>query len=88
MQEEPFVIGLSDVLSAEQSPPAKATGADAITNISTDWTAKLPTTAHVEFFRSTNWAATPLGTLQTWSASLRRAVYMLLADCRPACIFW
>jgi hypothetical protein len=81
-------MGPSDLLTVHDSSPLRVTGADKKPNTVIDWTAQLPATDHIAFFRSTNWAATSLGALQTWSASLRRAIYMLLADCRPACIFW
>lgn len=88
MQKEMSLTGPSDFLTADDPTPLQVTSADKKATTALDWTAQLPATDHVAFFRSTNWAATPLGALQTWSASLRRAIYMLLADCRPACIFW
>jgi hypothetical protein len=78
----------SDVLGRGDPTSIATTNGDAEATTLTDWTAKLPDTDHVQFFRSTNWAATPLGALQTWRTSLRLAAYMLLADSRPACIFW
>ena len=75
-------------LNMEDPSPMEATSDEVKASTSTDWTAKLPVTDHVQFFRSTKWTATPLGALQTWSTSLRLAIYMLLADSRPACIFW
>jgi signal transduction histidine kinase/PAS domain-containing protein len=53
-----------------------------------DWAAALPQTAHVRFFRDTNWARTPLGPLSTWSPTLRLFTGFVLADARAACLWW
>jgi hypothetical protein len=52
-----------------------------------DWTAQLPQTDHIRFFRNTNWAATSLGPLETWSPSLRLFTGFVLADSRAACLW-
>ncbi len=38
--------------------------------------------------RGHDWAATPLGAIETWPAVLRIAVDMLLASAFPKCLFW
>lgn len=38
--------------------------------------------------RETNWAATELGALQTWSGSLRTAIVMCLASVQPMQVAW
>ncbi len=38
--------------------------------------------------RHHDWAATPLGAIETWPAVLRIAVDMLLASAFPKCLFW
>jgi hypothetical protein len=53
-----------------------------------DWTSVLPDTDHVRFFRSWDWGSTRLGPLQDFSPTLRQAVYQVLADSRPACLYW
>jgi hypothetical protein len=53
-----------------------------------DWTAALPQTAHVRFFRNTNWARTSLGPLSDWSPTLRLFTGFVLADARAACLWW
>jgi hypothetical protein len=53
-----------------------------------DWTTDLPNTEHVRFFRETDWGATPLGPLEHWDPTLRLYTRMLLADSRPACLWW
>jgi len=53
-----------------------------------DWTDTLPDDDHVRFFKTTDWAATPLGPLDGWSTALRLYIFQLLSDSRPACIYW
>ncbi|ORY01584.1 putative histidine kinase-like protein M3YPp [Clohesyomyces aquaticus] len=53
-----------------------------------DWTADLVQTPHVHFFRSTDWASSRLGPLETWSPTLRLFVRMIFADSRAACLWW
>ncbi|KAF2820431.1 hypothetical protein CC86DRAFT_471509 [Ophiobolus disseminans] len=53
-----------------------------------DWTALLPKTTHVRFFRSTDWASTSLGPLEDWSPTLRLFTTFVLADSRAACLWW
>ncbi|OAL53988.1 putative histidine kinase HHK15p [Pyrenochaeta sp. DS3sAY3a] len=53
-----------------------------------DWTAALPQTDHVRFFRRTDWAATSLGPLASWDATLRIMATLVLADSKAACLWW
>lgn len=53
-----------------------------------DWTLDLPQTAHVRFFRETDWSRSALGPLQGWDDTLRVFVRLVLADSRAACIWW
>lgn len=53
-----------------------------------DWTSTLPQNSHTDFFRATDWAATPLGPLHTWEHALRLYTHMLLADSRSGVIWW
>jgi hypothetical protein len=53
-----------------------------------DWTAHLPDSDHVRFFRNTAWTRTGLGPLQDWSPTLRLFTGFVLADSRPACLWW
>jgi len=55
---------------------------------SNDWSANLPATAHVQFFRATDWSATPLGPINQWSLALRIHVFTVFADSHPACVYW
>ncbi|RDW80980.1 hypothetical protein BP5796_05678 [Coleophoma crateriformis] len=52
------------------------------------WSADLPATAHVEFFRSRNWDDNLLGPLEQWGLALRIHMHTLFADSRPSCIYW
>ena len=53
-----------------------------------DWTAALPQTDHVRFFRTTDWTRTALGPLESWSPTLRLFTGFVLADSRAACLWW
>jgi hypothetical protein len=56
-----------------------------------DWT-RLPMSAalprHIQFARSINWAATPLGPIDTWSFDLRAMCNLIMASPHPAAIYW
>lgn len=52
-----------------------------------DWSDNIPSSDHVEFFRRTNWAASQLGPLSTWSNALRLHTFMVFADSRAACVY-
>lgn len=47
-----------------------------------------PMSEHVAYLRSFNWAATRLGSMESWSTTLRRSVNFLLADPRAAVLYW
>ncbi|CAD6448745.1 04b207cb-7464-4184-be93-e9a48a92aab6 [Sclerotinia trifoliorum] len=53
-----------------------------------DWTLDLPDSQHAQFFRSTDWAATPLGPLESWGLALRLHTFTTFSDSRPACLYW
>lgn len=62
---------------------------DSVVRARGDWTDHLaPRTDHVEFFRSYDWAATPLGPPDTWSLALQLMTKKLFTDPRAACIYW
>jgi hypothetical protein len=44
--------------------------------------------AHIQFFLAFDWASTELGPTESWSLGLRRMANILLADPRPAAMFW
>ena len=53
-----------------------------------NWTEDIASTEHVEFFKSVDWSTTNLGRAEQWSNALRLYVHQLLADSRPAIIYW
>ncbi|ESZ95196.1 putative histidine kinase M3C8p [Sclerotinia borealis F-4128] len=53
-----------------------------------DWTLDIPETEHVQLFRATDWAATPLGPLESWGLALRLHTFTTFSDTRPACLYW
>lgn len=71
------------------TPPPDDDGADlSMSKDASDWTASLPPTEHVRFFRATDWAGSNLGPLEDWSPSLRLFASFVLCDSRPACLWW
>ena len=56
-----------------------------------DWT-RLPNTpalpSHIHFVRSINWASTPLGSIEGWSAEFRGFCNFIMACPHPAAIYW
>ncbi|CZS88736.1 related to sensory transduction histidine kinase [Rhynchosporium graminicola] len=56
-----------------------------------DWTVPHPEgelSDHVEFARSIDWAATPLGDMKTWSREFRQIACLLMAHPFPLALFW
>ncbi|EFQ90281.1 hypothetical protein CFE70_006075 [Pyrenophora teres f. teres 0-1] len=43
---------------------------------------------HTDYFRSVDWANTPLGPMQSWSSDLRCMANMVLSNTAPAVLFW
>ncbi|KAK8204453.1 hypothetical protein BKA81DRAFT_360868 [Phyllosticta paracitricarpa] len=56
-----------------------------------DWT-RLTITSnlpkHIRFARSIDWAATPLGPIEHWSADLRNYANLVMASPHPAAMYW
>ncbi|KAF2871564.1 hypothetical protein BDV95DRAFT_572293 [Massariosphaeria phaeospora] len=56
-----------------------------------DYTLELPPgsmSEHIAYFRSIDWAHTPLGPMHHWPARLRCMVNLILNDSCPAVLFW
>jgi hypothetical protein len=53
-----------------------------------DWTEALPDSDHVRFIKSVGWADTSLGPMRDWPPVLRQATYQVIADSRPATLYW
>ena len=58
------------------------------TGIHPAWVDDLPISEHVQLFKSTNWSATALGPLETWSGCLRQMTRFLMSDSRAGRMFW
>lgn len=56
-----------------------------------DWT-RLPIDSelprHIQFTRSVDWASTPLGPIEFWSADLRQMCNLIMASPHPAAMYW
>ncbi|KAK8064915.1 Hsp90-like protein [Apiospora phragmitis] len=81
---EPYLIRrdsdyASDVVSIRTEQP------------SFDWT-RIPLTEdlpqHIIFARTRDWASTPLGPIETWSADLRAMANMVMGSPHPAAMYW
>jgi hypothetical protein len=59
-----------------------------LTNYKWNWTEALPDTDHVRFFKSLDWSTTLVGAIADWSSALRQATYQVMADTRPATLYW
>ncbi|KAL1599789.1 hypothetical protein SLS60_007594 [Paraconiothyrium brasiliense] len=56
-----------------------------------DWTAAKPRgklTEHMVFARKVNWAATPLGPIETWSIEFREIANLVMRNPHPCALFW
>jgi hypothetical protein len=53
-----------------------------------DWTRFLPDTEHVRFLKSIDWSKTHVGPIADWPGALRQAIYQVIADSRPATLYW
>lgn len=58
------------------------------TTLRPTWVNELPASEHVQLFKNTDWSATALGPLEAWSGCLRQMTRFLMADSRPASMFW
>lgn len=52
------------------------------------WTDKLPQTEHVDFLMSRDWGSTSLGPMRSWPVCLQLMTLKMLADPRPANLYW
>ncbi|KAK8016337.1 hypothetical protein PG993_014526 [Apiospora rasikravindrae] len=82
--EEPYLIRrdsdyASDMVSIRTEQP------------SFDWT-RIPLTEdlpqHIIFARTRDWASTPLGPIERWSADLRAMANMVMGSPHPAAMYW
>lgn len=53
-----------------------------------DWLDQLPQSAHLDFIRSRDWAATEVGPIEQWPFPLRLMFRKMLADPRAANLYW
>ncbi|KAH8679832.1 hypothetical protein BGZ60DRAFT_481319 [Tricladium varicosporioides] len=64
---------------------------DGVENPIFDWT-RLPMSAalpkHIQFARSIDWAATPLGPIEDWSFDLRAMCNLIMGSPHPAAMYW
>jgi PAS domain-containing protein len=72
------------------STPPSAHGSLMTSYGSFDYTLDPPSatmTEHIQYFRSIDWAATPLGAMESWCPKLRCAVNLMMRDQYPAVLF-
>ncbi|KAJ4373075.1 hypothetical protein N0V83_003366 [Neocucurbitaria cava] len=90
---QPDRASFTNDAGSTRSPPSLETPGAAIKYGPFDYTAEtLPSTAasdpHIAYFRSVDWAQTPLGPMSAWPAELRAIVNHVLNDCFPNALFW
>lgn len=66
----------------------RTTKDDELERIGGDWTEQFPRTTHIQFVLDTDWSVTALGPMSTWPITLRLMTRKMLADPRPACLYW
>lgn len=93
--------GLSDETSVPPKQAMLASQSDILTSqmmmrryseaSSFDWT-RLPISAalprHIKFARSIDWAATPLGPIESWTFDLRAMCNLIMGSPHPAAMYW
>lgn len=88
-------------LAAAAGPPARPKTVDGLNarehvkaNLSSGripqqiWTDILPSSEHTDLIKAIDWSQTPLGPLSSWSPHLRQMTCFLMADSRPASMYW
>lgn len=78
----------NDLNTAEQNSHAEDNDLSDFPRFAPGWTEQLPSTPHVEFLKSRDWASTELGPIQLWPPPLRFMTRKMLADPRPANLYW
>lgn len=58
------------------------------TSVQRDWTELLPHSDHVNFILSREWQNTEVGPIRQWPSILQLMTHKMLADPRPACLYW
>jgi PAS domain-containing protein len=89
-------LPLKPQLSLSPIPPTPEPGTnfsadrDAVTHTSFDCTSEVltSTSPHIEYFRSIDWAKTPLGPMNAWPSDLRCVANTVLSNNVPAVMFW
>ena len=81
-------MGNGDMVTTSIDPLERKKNGKLQASIRPRWVDDLPTSEHVQFFKSTDWSATALGPLETWSGCLRQMTRFLMSDSRAACMFW
>lgn len=69
-------------------PPIRKENGKLQASLHPTWIDDLPISEHVQLFKSTDWSATALGPLDSWSGCLRQMTRFLMSDSRAASMFW
>lgn len=94
LSEQSDYFGTGPPIVRDSSPTETLIVRNQISHIdesSFDWT-RLPLSAalprHVQFTRSINWSATPLGPIKGWSFDLRAMCNLIMGSPHPAAMYW
>lgn len=74
--------------SVSRYPPIRKENGKLQASLHPTWIDDLPISEHVQLFKSTDWSATALGPLDSWSGCLRQMTRFLMSDSRAASMFW
>ncbi|RDW87629.1 hypothetical protein BP5796_03323 [Coleophoma crateriformis] len=79
------------MLASETDRVADSIARSRLPENSFDWT-RLPNSIalprHIQFARSIDWAATPLGPIESWSYDLRAMCNLIMGSPNPAAMYW
>lgn len=86
--EPPLALPIAQTSSADHDGAHDDVPLSLPDEIREDWTTLLPSTEHVAFVKSREWHKTSLGSMLEWPSSLRLMTMKMLADPRPANLYW
>ncbi|KAH6870423.1 hypothetical protein BKA58DRAFT_176608 [Alternaria rosae] len=83
-------LSLAQIPQTSERATSPSADRSAVPHTSFDCTSDLltSTSPHIEYFRSIDWAKTPLGPMSSWPSDLRCVANTVLSNNVPAVMFW
>ncbi|KAL2015411.1 hypothetical protein VTK56DRAFT_5522 [Thermocarpiscus australiensis] len=80
-------------INLKERPPSRTDAVQSLAPSTSDPVWILPDTKpeqrpFLDVIHSVDWAATPLGAMQSWPSRLEQTVNQILVDCRPIAVYW